>query len=99
MVTVQVASDLLPDRFVSVNKSPTELPSKFYVEYLAAIKEDIPGAQKDPTAAVRYESVEACKNKQNPQNVNLVDPVQQSGFTNSAPQEQVLFFYVETKAG
>jgi hypothetical protein len=99
MVTVEVASDLLPDRSVTITKNPTELPSKFYVDYLSAVKDALPGAQKDPTSAVRYETVDDWKKKNNPKTVNLVDPVQQSGFTASAPQNQVLFFYVETRGG
>jgi hypothetical protein len=99
MVIIQVASDLLPDRFVTIDKSPTELPSKFYVDYVNEVRDDLAGVSRDPTAAVRYETVDDCKAKRNPQNVNLVDPVQQSGFTPSGVQNQVLFFYVDTKAG
>jgi hypothetical protein len=99
MVTVLVASDLAPDRFVQVTKNPTELPSKFYVEYVNDVKGDYPGAGRDPTSAVRFDSRDDYEKKLNPKSVNLVDPVSVSGFTPSAPPGQVLFFIVESKAG
>jgi hypothetical protein len=98
-VTIQVASDLLPDRFVEITKTATELPSKFYVDYVAEVRSSLGGNVRDPTSAVRFASLDDCKAKINPQAVNLVDSVGQSGFTPSGSQDQVLFFHVVTNAG
>jgi hypothetical protein len=98
-VTIQVASDLLPDRFVEITKSATELPSKFYVDYIGEVRSSLGGNARDPVAAVRFASINDCKAKNNAQPVNLVDSVAQSGFTPTGSQEQVLFFYVDSKAG
>jgi hypothetical protein len=99
MVTILVASDLLPDKYITVTKNPTELPNKFFVDYYSAVKAEIPQWTGDPTNAIRYVTWEDCTKKLNPNPVTLTDAVQQSGFSASAPPNQVLFFVLENKAG
>lgn len=103
-VKLIVLSDLAPNTPIEIEKAGSELPSKYYVDYVAEIKKKDPSFTTDlnASAADRYNSLQAYNEKQHPTPVTMTDSISQNGFRpQSKPEDppMVLFFKVQTPPG
>lgn len=84
---------------MELQKNTTELPMKFFVDYLDALRrENLTFPVEDPIYAQRYATLQEIREKKQPQSVDLVNSVGANGLKADEPEPQVLFFRLKAPA-
>ena len=99
-VSLKVVTDVFPDDFRDISKSSTELPTKFFVDYLSYQRAD--PTKKDffpnnnPNSAILFDSVQDYKDGKSGKNVNLAINCKQNGIN---ADNMVLYFTLKNNGG
>jgi hypothetical protein len=99
-VKLYVVSDFDITQQIQLQKNLTELPMKFFVDYVDALRQSgLPHPDQNPTYAQRYQTLKDFQEKRAPQVVDMTNPVGANGFKGDEPEPQVLFFGVKAPPG